>query len=243
MDEFKQTDLLLLQSSELSERTPFCPEDRVVASYFDGQLAKNKRKPLERHLADCRFCQARIGMLNRLDLDETEASVPGDALAQAKLLHRNTRRRSVTRVAAWASAAVVVLSMFLLMGGDLFHRDLTGAGPSIEAPVTEQFRQLRNVDRHTARLDILIDSPSGAAGPGTQVHWQHVDGNIHYTIRVLSEAGDIVWTERSQENQWVLQESLQLAAGREYYLQIEAVMPDGDTVSSRHVSFQTANPR
>mgnify|MGYP001826244833 FL=1 len=62
MDDYQHTNLLVLQSAELTERTPFCPEDREIAEYFDGQVVEAVRRSTEHHLDTCRFCRARIGM-------------------------------------------------------------------------------------------------------------------------------------------------------------------------------------
>ncbi len=67
MDEQNHKKLLKLQSTELTERTPFCPEDQLIAEYFDGYLPQAEFDRLERHLSDCRFCLARLGVLERID--------------------------------------------------------------------------------------------------------------------------------------------------------------------------------
>ncbi|MFC1689877.1 anti-sigma factor family protein, partial [Pseudomonadota bacterium] len=114
MDKYKHTDPLALQSAELTERTPFCPEDQEIAEFFDGMLAEQARQKVEHHLADCRYCLARIGMLNRQLDDSLDTREPGDALATAKSLAKSTAPRRLKRAPGWAMAAVVLLGMFFI---------------------------------------------------------------------------------------------------------------------------------
>ena len=65
MDDYKHTNPFVLNSAEISERTPFCPEDQVIAEYFDGVISDNEQQNLEQHLADGRYCRGVLGMLNR----------------------------------------------------------------------------------------------------------------------------------------------------------------------------------
>jgi hypothetical protein len=51
----------------------------------------------------------------------------------------------------------------------------------------------------------------------------------------------VLWTERLQSTEWILQESLNLTTGGEYFFRIEAVLPDGGTVSSKHLAFRVAD--
>ena len=93
MEEFKHIDPLALQSTELTDRTPFCPDDLLISEYFDGVIPDRERQKMEHHLADCRYCMARIGMLNRQQDDTPAGDVPGQVLADAKALAKNAASR------------------------------------------------------------------------------------------------------------------------------------------------------
>jgi hypothetical protein len=42
MDDQNHISLLRLQSAELTGRTPFCPENQVIAEYFDAELPQTE---------------------------------------------------------------------------------------------------------------------------------------------------------------------------------------------------------
>jgi len=48
----------------------------------------------------------------------------------------------------------------------------------------------------------------------------------------------VLWTQRLEGTEWALPESLSLAPGSKYYFRVEAPLPDGRTISSKHVVFQ-----
>jgi hypothetical protein len=241
MDKYKHTDLLLLQSAELTERTPFCPEDQCISCFFDGELSDGDRASLRRHLADCRYCQARIGLMYQLHENVDVPQVSENTLADAKKLHLANPQSPARKAASWATAAVLVLAVFSIVNlNELSQQDAETEHSSF-APGVDGHKQLRSFNRNTQRLQVQIDSPVEAVRPGTRVRWPEVKGKIHYTIQVLSETGDIVWTERSASPEWTVQDSIQLAAGDSYFLRIEAVLPNGETISSRHISFHAAD--
>jgi hypothetical protein len=242
MDDNKYTKLLKLQSAELTGSTPFCPEDQQIAEYFDGDLNEAERTVLERHLTDCRFCLARIGALERLEENRSNQRVPGAILATAKQIAHKVPARRLRLAPVWASAAVVVIALFTIISKNQEPVQEPGAGPSAVSSTGKNSRQLRSVNRDAMNLNVLIPAPGAdtAAGmhPGLPIQWTEIPGNLHYDIYVLSYAGDVLWTERLKGTEWVLHESMHLAAGSKYYFRVEAQLPDGRTVSSKHVVFQ-----
>ena len=90
-------------------------------------------------------------------------------------------------------------------------------------------------------LDVLTPAPGQAVTRGSPIRWAEIPGNIHYNIFVLSNAGDVLWTERLQSTEWILQESLNLTTGGEYFFRVEAILPDGGTLSSKHLAFRVAD--
>jgi hypothetical protein len=115
MDKQNLTQLLRLQSAELAARTPFCPEDQVIAEYFDCNLTRPETEKLERHLTDCHFCLAHIGVLERLEESSSNRRIPGEVLATAKQLTHKTKVHRPAMAPAWAAAAVVVISFFSII--------------------------------------------------------------------------------------------------------------------------------
>jgi len=241
MDDYVHTDLLALQSAELTERTPFCPEDQALAAYFDGQMSDADHLAMERHLADCRHCLACIGMLNRQQEEGDVQRVPEEALASAKRLTQTAPVRRLKWAPAWAAAAIVLIAVFSIMNSRQAPVPAPGATPAEQTRAAQSSRQLRNIDRSALSLDVLSPAPGEAVTQGSLIRWTEITGNIHYNIFILSNAGDVLWTERLQGTEWVLQESLNLAAGSEYFFRVEAVLPDGGTVSSKHLAFRVAD--
>lgn len=240
MDDHKYTELLNLQSAELTGSTPFCPEDQQIAEFFDDDLNDAERIVLERHLTDCRFCLARIGLLERLAENPGNKRVPEAVLATAKQMTHPLPVRRLRRAPAWAAAAVVVLALFMIVSKNQQTALEPGAGPTALSPTGQDSRQLRSVNRDALALNVLIPAPGADIKPGSMIQWAEVPGNLHYNIYVLSTAGDVLWTERLGGTYWKLNESLQLAAGGSYYFRVEAQLPDGRTVSSKHVVFGIA---
>jgi len=230
MDKQDLTKLLRLQSAELTESTPFCPEDQVIAEYFDCDLARSESEKLDRHLTDCRYCLARIGILERLEENRSDKRIPEAVLASAKQLRHDAPAHRPSMAPAWATAAVVVIALFAVI------KSTEGPGP---APATgEDSRQLRNIERTASDLVVLTPQAGADISPGSPIEWAEVPGNLHYDIFVLSNSGDVLWTERLKDPGWVLDESLSLETGSQYYFRVEALMPDGRSLRSKHVVFQ-----
>ena len=237
MDKQDHTKLLQLQSAELTAPTAFCPDDQVIAEYFDGDLPPAEKDKLGRHLIDCGFCLARIGILERLEQSRGDKRVPEDVLATAKQITRITPRRRPAIAPAWATAAVVLIALFAIFN----IRDLVQEPESIPLVVPSpevNSRQLRNVSPSVTHLKVFTPQPGAGIAPGSLIEWAEIPGNLHYNIFVLSNAGDVLWTQRLAATDWLLDESLQLAADNQYYFRVEALLPDGRNVSSKHVVFQ-----
>jgi len=243
MDEHNYTDLYKLQFADLTGRTPFCPEDQEIAEYFDGELAETEHSKLEHHLTACRFCLARIGVLERLEQNSNQRRIPESVLATAKQMSPRVPVRRPRLAPAWASAAVLVIALFFIVTNNQSPAPVPGSESSAVPSSGENSRQLRSVKRDAIDLDVLIPAQGSDIQPGSLIQWAAVPGNLHYNIYVLSRAGDVLWTERLGGTEWELQESLHLAAGNKYYFRVEASLADGRTVSSKHVVFGIAEPK
>lgn len=243
MDEIKLTELLRQKSAEVPGHTRFCPEDQVITGYFEGTLAETELAALKRHLLDCRFCMARIGNLERVNNDGQDQAVPGFLLADAKRLAQDsTQKRRLRQAPAWAVAAVLVMAVFLSFSHLRDDAPSNEAIPSGASSAENNSRQLRSVQRNTGKLSVLNPLPGANIKPGALIRWEEVPGNLHYDVFVLSGAGDVIWTERLKAADWTLHESLDLAAGSKYYFRVEAHLPDGMSMSSRHVDFGIVEP-
>jgi len=244
MDDYTHTDLLILQSAELTARTPFCPEDQEIAGYFDGHLAETERQTLEHHLADCRFCMARVGMLHRQQLETGSHRVPEEVLATAKQLRPGTRRRRLYRAPAWAAAAAIVIAVVsILSNSNLVSVPRYGINPELVLPPHAAENQLRGINGPANNLDILFPEPGAAIAPGSLIRWTRIPGDTHYTIFILSQAGDVLWSENLQSTEWILPDELKLPEGDEIFFRVEAELPAGDSLSSKHRVLRASDRR
>ena len=224
MDPFKHTDPLVLQTARLADRTPFCPEDQVIAEYFDGAISGQDHQQLERHLADCRYCQARIGVLNRQQDNTPADRITGEVLARAKSLAKDTKPRKRWISPAWAATAAVLLGVYFV---------------AMNQPVTDpEPRQLRNFEQPESRFEVSLHESGNVISPGFPIRWTELSEGSHYTVYILSDDGDVLWTEHLQGNEWTMQEKLQLDPDGNFFLRVEAELPNGSTVSSKHLAFR-----
>jgi len=240
MNDHHYTKLLGLRAAEIDEKTLFCPEEQVIAEYFEDTLTQAERTRLERHLVDCSFCLARIGMLERLEHGPGGHRIPGDVLATAKQMARSDSNRRHVSAPAWAAAAVLVVTLIVLVS----RNGEVGLHPDTVTPVVpsegQSARQLRSINRSAAGIDVFFPPGGANLKAGSVIRWTEVPGNLYYDIYVLSAAGDVIFTQRLATPEWVMQGVPQLVAGDEYYFRVEALMAGGGHVSSKHLAFQAA---
>lgn len=224
MDDYKHTNPFVLNSAEISERTPFCPEDQVIAEYFDGVISDNEQQNLEQHLADCRYCRGVLGMLNRQQGDTQPSRVPGNVLATAKALAINTAPVRLRKAPAWTVAALVLLGVFFV---------------TLKQPFTEpEIRQLRNIEKPATGLEVTMPDFRNVVSTGSLIRWTEFPDGSHYTVFILSDAGDVLWTEHLFSNEWVLHKSLDLDPEGDFFFRVEAELPDGESITSQHLAFR-----
>jgi hypothetical protein len=234
MEDKSPTELLLLQSAEVTGRTSFCPDDQQITEYYEGMLPGAERERVERHVADCRFCAARIGMLARLDEGVAQNRVPEDALAAAKLMGRSSAHIH-RRFTSWAAAAIAALVLGLYF--QPFSGSRTDPGHAAVEPVGQpgELRETRSLDPTALGPRILSPLEGGLTGPGRLISWTPVTGSLYYQVRIVSAEGDLLWQERVERTDWRLPANLELAPGAEYYLRIDAFVTDAKSLQSEYL--------
>ena len=239
MEEHRLTELLRLKSAEVPTKTHFCPDDELIAKYFEGILAEQPRAGLKQHLVDCRFCQARVGNLQRLATDDQDGYVPGSLLADAKRLVAPVLPTRTRYTTAWAAAAVVVLALFTITTlGPPSGKDSAAAPPDLQQAPKEP-RQLRSIDpaAHTPRIISPADGDRVEPGDLT-VRWTEVWGSLHYDVRVVTAEGLIVWNDRIEgATEWKPPVNHLLEPGMAYYVRVDAYLAAANNVSSEHILF------
>ena len=211
------------------DKTPFCAPDDEIAAYVDGKLKADDHKRLERHMADCSVCADRVGQVIRLLRDADSSERPSHAaLARARRFSQRTKTRDVTR---WAAAAAVVLAIFVVSDRMIEIDDATDPDS----------QTTRKVLSDASSLQVLSPSPGVIVDTNQfTFKWQAVENSLHYELRIVTESGDLITEKRVQGTEWRLPDNLELHPGNEYFVRIDAFMPDARTVSSYPIRFEVA---
>ena len=240
MDNQKYSDLLTLQAAELTGRTPFCPEDQQIAEYYDDVLDQSERSRLERHLVDCRFCLARLGILQRLEQNPMAPRIPEEVLATAKSMRPGPVSRP-KRAPAWAVAAVLVIAVSVFYQFTSVRDYGQDALPRLHLnEPSSELRETRSVDPAAMRPRFL--SPRGGPGIASEASvfsWTAVPESLYYEVRIVSDAGDLLWRERVEGTEWRLPGDLALTPGSEYFVRVDAYLTDAKTLQSDYLLFRT----
>jgi len=230
---------LLQQAPELPERTPFCLNDRLIAQYFNATLGDEDHRRVQRHIANCDYCQARLGILARLH-EENPRYLPGDdLLVAAKQLADGSTTRKLRHTPVWAAAAMVVLALSVatLRSTGL---DQDRATPSHAAEAIEgEMRQTRSIEQVLIKPQLLSPLDGALVDPGELViRWVDIPGSLFYDLYIMTDNGDLLVNQRVNGIRWAVEQPGLFEAGAEYFVRLEAHMSDARTLSSGHVIFK-----
>jgi len=230
---------LLQQAPELPERTPFCPADRLIAQYFDATLPEKEHQRVQMHITDCGHCQPRLGVLARLQEDNPCTLIDEDVLVAAKQQAGGSTSRKLRHAPAWAAAAVLVLALSVTT----FRSTDQGQGSEIASQSPEAIegaaRQLRGINQVSIKPQLLSPLEGALVDPAELViRWVEIPGSLFYDLYIMSDAGDLLVDRRVNGSQWAVRQSGLFETGAEYFVRLEAHMPDARTLSSEHVIFK-----
>ena len=221
MDDGKLTQLLWQDSADLTGATPFCPEDHLIAAYFEGALEESGRERLRNHLAECRYCQARLGNLARSTSAHEDPRVSSQVLADAKQMGNPvTPRRPSWRAPAWAAAAVVVLAVMVVFSGQWQQSPDNTVTQPVTPASEQETPQLRSLGPMPSAIRIVEPAPGAILMPRTTVRWVGGPGVDHYDLFILSANGDLIWSQRLNATAWSPRDAQGLVAGDRYYLRV-----------------------
>jgi len=221
-----------LQPPLVGERTPFCPDDLVMAAWFEHGLQSAEAERVGRHLADCGYCRSRMGVLGRLAEPGHGETVSEELLVRAKQAARVSRMRRRVSPPAMLAAAVLVLALGVVLTG-LWqpHRQFPAEGE-------RTLRQPRSAEHVSFRPEILQPAANANLMPGSLVvQWTPVEGSLYYELLVMDDTGQLLLSERSQETKWRSTAALRLRPGSAYYLRVNAFLADGRKAGSEHRAF------
>jgi hypothetical protein len=221
--------LLRASDGRSRERTPGCPDEQLIAAYFDELLGPPERQKMEAHLADCAHCLALVGLLGRHD-DDGEAAVPDTAQARARKLARpGAPARHAPR---WAAAAAALLAIPVL----LHLSRSTDESPAFGSDAGT--RGTRNLPPIAHDLQVLRPIAGSVVAPNDlSVRWSPVLGSAYYDVRIVNDTGLPVVEQRVTGTEWRPDAGLRLQPGVEYYVRVDAYPADGKSVGSVHVPF------
>jgi len=222
---------LLKQTAGNFERQPDCPDDYQLASYLDGGLSESDHSVFESHVADCDYCIERIGILGRAGESDSTIAMPGQAG------NRSGMQSQWPYAPRWAAAALVVIAVGFLVGRqtsvEVTPFPEQSLGPSA---VTERY--VEQISPFPQILSPLEGSTVDLTG--LIFKWKDVPDSLFYDIRIVSDDGGLITRERVWDTQWLLPEEIQLQAGAEYFVRVDAFVSEGKSVSSEHTLFKVA---
>jgi anti-sigma factor RsiW len=217
-------------------RSLACPDEHQIAGFVDGGLDADARERVERHLADCGYCLALVGLLCRERDAEAIVPAPQEVPAQTSTQATKRPRRRWHLAPPWAAAAALVLAVPLLLQlGRNLDRGVEGQGrPDPSAT--------RTLASPAVGLQVLAPGAGAAVDPRQMsFRWTEVSGTPYYDVRIVTDAGDVVVQQRVTGTTWRPPAQLNLQPGAEYFVHIDAY-PSGDkAVSSDHVLFRVAD--
>ncbi len=221
--------LLLKQSEETIERRPDCPDNYQLASYMDGGLSERDHESFEAHVADCAFCIERIGILGRAGESESATAVTEQVYAYPG------KRSHWQRAPRWAAAALVVIAV-----GFIANQQYSGQAPGVTnelsgRPVVSE----RYVEQFSPIPEILSPLANSSVDLQNLVFkWKAVPDSLFYDIRIVSDDGELITRQRVWDTTWSLPADMQLQAGAEYFVRVDAFVSEGKALSSEHIIFK-----
>jgi hypothetical protein len=220
---------LLARRQRLTEPSAECPSDDLVASYLDGTLEPDARRRFEEHVAHCARCTELIGAVMRSEALATDSA---DELLVARAFQLVSRRSRFRAASLWASAATLLLGIGLVATLGL-PPQTTDDAPTV--------RGSRLVDRGAEVPKITVPSERTSIEPEhLAVSWSAVPAARYYEVRVLDDDGDVVTVQRVTGTEWNAAGTVDLRAGADYYVRVDAFAEDNRPRSSEHVLFHVA---
>jgi hypothetical protein len=229
---------LLFRTTDLPEKTDFCANDQDLALFFDGLLSGPSHESIKRHVANCGFCQARLGFLSRVEQDSGPTDLSEECISLAKQMGRKPPRRKSKNWPVWAAAAVMAITLSVTTFRGDRPVDQMENFPETISDTGGEARQIRSMGAKDFRPGLLSPLEGAVVKPGDLViRWTRVPDVIFYQLFVMNEFGDLLISERVDGNEWVVRESDVLEPGSDYFVRVEARVAGSAALSTEHVSF------
>jgi hypothetical protein len=240
---------------KIGQRRWNCPHDSQIAAYADHQLAGPAKDRVEAHLADCDFCRDQVGYLIRSANASLPEPPPDSLLQRAKKLGEQRPRAEGRAFWHWgkiaaATACLVVIGTIALRNKSAGPTTApanhpmafpTQTPPQIVPPAPGAITPQPTVrSGHKTVLEpALVFPTAGAMVPENEIdfRWEPVAGALDYEVKLLTEEGDMVWTDISSASSLRLPADVKLEAGRKYFVQVRANLAEGKSAQSAPIAF------
>ena len=182
-----------------------------LGAFLANALTEEERDAVERHLVACAECRSDLVQAQR-------------AVITAPSARRTSRRHWIT-LGALAAAAVLVVAVWP-------RNNVTRSPVPIErdAPVTPVTAEV---------VTIVSPSANGEIDEATSTFTWNRDDGSSYRITVTDEGGRPLWTETTNDTSVVLPATAQLPRGARFFWYVDALRPDGRSVTSGINAFRT----
>ena len=177
----------------------------VLAGYLDDALPAEERRQAELHLASCGEC--------RLELAEVRALEPRHTGIRAPSWLNSDVRMSRPVLISLAAAAALLLVVAI-------PRDTP-------TPST-----VRSGSRTNPLLEIVSPLPSEPVVPPVTFVWRNAGPGASYSLTLQREDGRLAWTSSTADTSIAVPDSLELGSGRTWFWYVDALLPDGQALST-----------
>ena len=186
------------------------PTSEDLAAYLNGALNEPERSALETHLSQCQPCRQEM-------------------TGARNVLHRQGIRRLVWVPLVVAAAAGMVL--------------LYAPAPPSNGPI-EQIRGAAPPDAEgevQLRMSVLAPRDGDQIAPtGPVFLWRSEGAATQYRVTLRDGGGRPLWNTETTDTSIVLDSSLDLLPGATYFWYVDALRPDGQSLTSGTMRFSTA---
>jgi hypothetical protein len=208
-----------------------CLDEHRLAAYVDQMALDIEREEIEQHLADCSRCSRVVAFLEQEDGEDVPA-IPDHVIARAKRMANSHRPKHTTNWRWVAAAAVIVVAVAAAWSWlpTFEDRSIQPENGSINTRLTP------GEIHHAPELLWPTDGSEVPSGSLT-ARWSAVPQALYYDLRLLTASGDLAFELQVDNTELTLPSSVQLEPGSRYFIRVEAVLAEGQSLASRHVMF------
>lgn len=229
-----------------------CPSEQELAAYAEKQLMGAERNMVEKHLAWCDACMHQVSFLIKGGSIVPE-EVPAEILRAALTVGAGGAGRDSGgwRWAAVGASAAVLLTISI---AGFWHRTPVADRPDSAATTITELRHTETIPslneertsdesklRGTAELSesvVVAPKPGESLRLGEiEFRWKPAKDARFYELQVMSEAGDVIWQERTTAVELKLPASVALGKGNSYYVWLRVHTARGPVEQTKAIRF------